>query len=107
VDEPEDENYYYELLTMYRFGHSDGYVHYHTSALYTTFATAQAAGKLTHGNYAIDPRPFECIRLRDGRTFIVEGPVKTADEVELDKIVRDKILAKLTEEERRILGIEP
>jgi hypothetical protein len=96
----------YEIVTMYRTGHSDGYTHTHNGPMYSTFAAAHEAGRIEHGNYAVDPRPYECIKLPDGRVYIVEGPVKTADEVELDKLVRARALAKLTAEEIKLLGIK-
>ncbi len=102
----QDENHYYEILTMYRLGHSDGYTHSHNGPLYTTFAAAKEAGKIAHGAYSVDPKPYECIKLHDGRVFTIEGPFKTADEVELEKLVRKRALEKLTPEEIRILGIK-
>jgi hypothetical protein len=97
----------YKIVNMWRVGHSDGYTHTHNGPLYSTEDAAEMAGREQHGNYAVAPKSYPCITMSDGRTYIVEGPVATADEVELEKQVRKKLLAKLTPAEQRILGIKP
>lgn len=98
-----------ETTTVYLTGHSDGYTHTYGGPLYRSYAEAKAAGIARHGAYAVDPIPREAIVLEDGSAaYLIElgaGPVKFAEAVELEKVMRKAILAKLTEDERRILGL--
>lgn len=95
-----------ETTTVYRAGYTDGYTHTHGGPLYRSYTEAKAAGIAQHGAYAVDPIPREVILLEDGSAgYLIEhgsGPVKFADAIETEKA----ILAKLTEDERQILGLK-
>ncbi len=95
----------YELVTMYQYGHSDGYTHSYTSALYRTSAAAKLAGEMAHGNYAVGPKSVCCIKLDNGIVYIVDGPWSTADEVEAKKLAVKHAMSKLTLEEIDLLGL--
>lgn len=98
-----------EPVTVYLPGYSDGYSHTHTGPLYRTFAEAKAAGISQHGAYAIDPIPREAILTEDGSAaYIVDlrwGMTKFGDTIELEKVMRKAALAKLTVNERQLLGL--
>ena len=95
----------YRMTTMFQVGHSDGYTHRYGGPLYGTYDAAVVTGRAQHGNYAVEPKSHPCIVLDDGRVFIVEGPYKTIDEVEIERELRQKLLAKLSPYERKLLGV--
>lgn len=89
---------------MYQTGQSDGYTHSHGGALHESYAAAEFAGKKEHGNYAVDPKAVAVVTIA-GRVYKVDGPYKTVKDVEMEKTVRATALAKLSEIERRVLGL--
>lgn len=91
---------------MYQYGHSDGYTHTFGSPFYLTFADANRAGIEKYGPYAVTPRPREALVLNSGKVYLVEGPYLMASAVEDEEKRRHKALAKLTAEERKLLGLE-
>lgn len=101
-----DDGFSDDIVTMWQVGHTDGYTHSHSGPLYSTEDAAQLAGQEQHGAYSVAPKARRCVWVGK-RVYIVEGPCVTADEVELEKQVRAKLLAKLTPAEQRILGIRP
>ena len=94
-----------EPVTMYQIGYSDGYTHTHGGALYGSFDAAKFAGQKEHGAYAVDPKPVQVIVLGD-TAWIVQGPCKTIDQVEIERQIREAALAKLTPIERELLGVK-
>ncbi len=96
-----------EVVIMYQMGHSDGYTHSYDPTLFKTYGGAKAESELLHGNYAIEPRGVSTITLYNGKTFIVDGPYKTADELVVEARARRVALEKLTPYERELLGVKP
>lgn len=93
-----------EPITMYQCGSTDGYTHTHGGPLYATFAAAKFAGEKADGGYAVDPKPVQVIVLGDV-AYIVQGTAQTIDQVEIEREMRAAALAKLTPQERKLLGL--
>lgn len=96
-----------EFVTMYQGGHSDGYNHYYGGPLYESQEAADCASKQEHGMFSIGSKTLSCIRLlRSGRVYVVEGPYKTHKDIEMEDQIRGAALAKLSELERKVLGLK-
>jgi len=95
-----------KIITMYMTGHSDGYSRFYDGILYRNLNSARMAGMARHGNYYLEPVAHKCVILSDGKTYIVDGPYKTATSVAQEKDSRERALAKLTPEEQRLLGLK-
>lgn len=96
-----------EFITMYRGGHSDGYIHTYGGPLFESKEAADFDSQKLHGYHAVPAKAVPCIRLlRSGDVYIVDGPHKTRKDREEEEQIRKAALAKLSEVERKVLGLK-
>jgi len=104
--QPSKDRLVFEIKTMYMRGTTDGYTHSHGPPFYRSFAAAKLAGEQEDGGYAVDPKPVEVIELHDGRIYIIDGPHKTVEMVQEERVMRKAAWNKLTPAERELLGLK-
>ncbi len=93
------------IFTVFQYGHSDGYTHTYGGPLYMSRDAAEFAGKKMHGNYAVEAKAMSAVRIA-GRVYLVDGPYKTFEDVEMEEEIRKSALSKLTAAEKKVLGIK-
>lgn len=95
----------YEFITMYQPGHTDGHNRFFNGPLYESKEAADFASKSMNSVYCVDSRAVSCIRLKRGVVYMIEGPYKTFRDVEMEEEIRNAALAKLSDVEKRVLGL--
>jgi hypothetical protein len=99
------ENLPVEFLVMYQSTHTDGYTHSSSGPLYESKDGADFVSKQENNGYAREAKAIACARIA-GRTYIIDGPYKTIKDLEMEDKIRAAALAKLTEAEKKVLGVK-
>lgn len=97
-----------EIVTLYEPASSDGYSSKGDGKYYLESHVATAQGKQRHGNYASSNFEHPAIKGDAGKFWLLKQttPVVLADSAEAQAEIKKAALAKLSAEERKVLGLD-
>lgn len=97
-----------KIVTLYEPASSDGYSSKGDKQYNLDKTVAVAQGKQKHGNYANTPFEHLAVKDTDGKYYLLKQaePVLLADSAEAKAEIKKTALAKLSAEERQVLGLD-
>jgi len=96
-----------EKVTIYEIAETDGYRPCPRGIFLFKKAEAILLTKHLYGNYRADPIPHNALRAKDNDFYLLksEKPVFLYDSEKAKEEIKEKALAKLTDEEKELLGL--
>ncbi len=95
------------IITLYESAYKDGYTSFGDGDFYLDEAVADQAARNRHDAYAVCAIHHPAIEVEDGRYLLLKPPVipvSVVGTVQAQEDIRKIALAKLTPQERTILG---